>query len=151
MDVRNQIVMSQVMLPHQANVAGNVHGGEIMKFMDMAAGAVAMKYAKGNCVTARVDEIEFHLPIFIGALVTCTASIVYVGTSSMEVFVNVEAEDLEGTSGPQKALSAYFTMVSMGRNGRPQPVKPYTPETEDEQRMYAEVKARKEARSRGGK
>ena len=78
MDVRNQIVMSQVMLPHQANVAGNVHGGEIMKFMDTAAGAVAMKYAKANCVTARVDELEFHLPIFVGALVTCTASIVYV-------------------------------------------------------------------------
>lgn len=55
MDVRNKIVMSQVMLPHQANVAGNVHGGEIMKFMDTAAGAIAMKYSKGNCVTARVD------------------------------------------------------------------------------------------------
>ena len=66
----------------------------------------------------------------------------------MEVFVNVEAEDLEGTSGPQKALSAYFTMVSMGRNGRPQPVKPYTPETEDEKRMYEEVKVRKESRKR---
>ena len=69
MDVRNQIVMSQVMLPHQANVAGNVHGGEIMKFMDMAAGAVAMRYAKGNCVTARVDEIEFHLPIFTNTMI----------------------------------------------------------------------------------
>ena len=55
MDARNQVVMSQVMLPHQANVAGNVHGGEIMKFMDMAAGACAMKYARSNCVTARVD------------------------------------------------------------------------------------------------
>lgn len=151
MDVRNQIVMSQVMLPHQANVAGNVHGGEIMKFMDTAAGAVAMKYAKGNCVTARVDEIEFHLPIFIGALVTCTASIVYVGTSSMEVFVNVEAEDLEADSKPQKALSAYFTMVCMGKNGRPQPVKEYTPETQDEIRMYEEVKKKKEARKQEAK
>lgn len=148
MDVRNQIVMSQVMLPHQANVAGNVHGGEIMKFMDTAAGAVAMRYAKGNCVTARVDEIEFHLPIFIGALVTCTASIVYVGNSSMEVFVNVDSEDLESNGGAQKALSAYFTMVCMGKNGRPQPVKPYVPETEDEIRMYEEVKARKESRKR---
>ena len=79
MDVQHKIVMSQVMLPHQANVAGNVHGGEIMKFMDMAAGAAAMKFSKGNCVTARVDELQFHLPIFVGALVTCTASIVYVG------------------------------------------------------------------------
>ncbi len=64
MDTRYQVVMSQVMLPHQANVAGNVHGGEIMKFMDTAAGAAAMKYARCNCVTARVDELIFHLPIF---------------------------------------------------------------------------------------
>ena len=105
MEVQHKIVMSQVMLPHQANVAGNVHGGEIMKFMDMAAAAVAMKFSKGNCVTARVDELLFHLPIFVGALVTCTASLVYVGRTSMEVLVRVESEDLESHSGPEKALS----------------------------------------------
>lgn len=145
MNIRNQIIMSQVMLPHQANVAGNVHGGEIMKFMDTAAGAIAMKYAKANCVTARVDELEFHLPIFVGALVTCTASIIYVGRTSMEVFVNVEAEDLESNSGPQKALSANFTMVCMGKNGHPQSVPEYTPETEDEIYLYEDAKKRKEA------
>ena len=134
------------MLPHQANVAGNVHGGEIMKFMDTAAGAIAMKYAKANCVTARVDELEFHLPIFVGALVTCTASIIYVGKTSMEVFVYVEAEDLESNSGPQKALSASFTMVCMGKNGRPQNVPKYIPETEDEIRLYEEAKKKKEGR-----
>lgn len=148
MNIRNQIVMSQVMLPHQANVAGNVHGGEIMKFMDTAAGAVAMKYAKGNCVTARVDELEFHLPIFVGALVTCTASIVYVGRTSMEVFVNVEAEDLESNSKPEKALSAYFTMVCMGKNGRPQAVPEYAPETEDEIRLYEDAKAKREKKNK---
>ncbi|MEG1930754.1 MAG: acyl-CoA thioesterase, partial [Anaerovorax sp.] len=70
---RCQITMSQVMLPHLANVAGNVHGGEIMKFMDMTAAAVAMKYSKSNCVTARVDALEFHLPSLGGARVTGTA------------------------------------------------------------------------------
>ena len=143
MEIRNQIVMSQVMLPHQANVAGNVHGGEIMKFMDTAAGAVAMRYARANCVTARVDELEFHLPIFVGALVTCTASIVYVGRSSMEVFVNVESEDLQANSIPQKALSANFTMVCMGKNGRPQSVTEYVPQTDDEIRFYEEIKKKK--------
>ena len=138
-----QIIMSQVMLPHQANVAGNVHGGEIMKFMDTAAGAVAIKYSKSNCVTARVDELVFHLPIFVGALVTCTATVSYVGRTSMEIFVNVEVEDLESSSGPQKALSAYFTMVAMGRNGRPQPVPEFTPETEEEIRLYEEAKTRR--------
>lgn len=148
MNIRNQIVMSQVMLPHQANVAGNVHGGEIMKFMDTAAGAIAMKYAKANCVTARVDELEFHLPIFVGALVTCTASIVYVGHSSMEVLVNVESEDLEANSKPEKALSAYFTMVCMGKNGRPQSVPEYTPETEDEIKLYEVAKAKREKKGK---
>lgn len=138
-----KIIMSQVMLPHQANVAGNVHGGEIMKFMDTTAGAAAMRYSKSNCVTARVDELQFHLPIFVGALVTCTATLVYVGKSSMEVFVNVEVEDLESTNGPEKALSAYFTMVAMGRNGRPQTVPAYTPETEEEIAAYEEAKARR--------
>ncbi len=141
-----KIIMSQVMLPHQANVAGNVHGGEIMKLMDTAAGAVAIKYSKGNCVTARVDELEFHLPIFVGALVTCTATLVYVGKSSMEVFVQVEAEDLESNNGPQIALSAYFTMVAMGRNGRPQTVPPFTPETEEELQRYEEAKVRRAQR-----
>ena len=138
-----QVITSQVMPPHQANQAGNVHGGEIMKLMDTAAGAVAVKYAKSNCVTARVDELQFHLPIFVGALVTCTATVVYVGSSSMEVFVNVEAEDLESSNGPQKALSAYFTMVAMGRNGRPQRVPEYIPATEEELRFFEEAKTRR--------
>lgn len=140
---KGTIIMSQVMLPHQANVAGNVHGGEIMKFMDTAAGAVAIRYARCNCVTARVDELEFHLPIFVGALVTCTATVVYVGRTSMEVFVNVEVEDLESSNGPQKALSAYFTMVAMGRNGRPQSVPAYEPESDEEKRLYEEAKVRR--------
>lgn len=141
-----KIIMSQVMLPHQANVAGNVHGGEIMKLMDTAGGAVAIKYSKGNCVTARVDELEFHLPIFVGALVTCTATLVYVGKTSMEVFVYVEAEDLESNNGPQKALSAYFTFVSVGRNGRPQLVPEFTPTTEEEIRLHEEAKRRRAQR-----
>ena len=147
MDARNQVVMSQVMLPHQANVAGNVHGGEIMKFMDMAAGACAMKYARSNCVTVRVDELVFHIPIFVGALVTCTANIAYVGNTSMDVYVEVYSEDMESGNGPEKALCAHFTMVSMNRANRPQKVPPYTPQTDDEIRMYeaavAKVKARK--------
>ena len=135
-DARNKVVLSQVMLPQQANVAGNVHGGEIMKFMDCAAGAAAMKYARCNCVTARVDELIFHLPIFVGALVTCTAVVDYVGNTSMDVYVRVDSEDIESGRGPEKALCAHFTMVAMGKNGKPQTVPAYTPETEEEKRLY---------------
>lgn len=133
------------MLPSQANVAGNVHGGEIMKLMDTAAGAVARKYARCNVVTARVDELQFHRPIFVGALVTLTATVAYVGRTSMEVVVTVDVEDLESDSEPIQALSAYFTMVALDRNGRPRAVKPLVLETEEEKLLYETVKKRRDA------
>lgn len=144
MDKRTKIVMSQVMLPSQANVAGNVHGGEIMKLMDTAAGAVAKKYARGNVVTARVDELQFHLPVFVGAMVTMTATIAYVGRTSMEVVVTVDVEDLESDTQPIRALSSYFTMVALDKAGKPRPLPSFQPETEEEKELYEEVKRRRE-------
>lgn len=144
MDKRTKLIMSQVMLPSQANVAGNVHGGEIMKLMDTAAGAVAKKYARCNVVTARVDELQFHLPIFVGALVTFTATVAYVGRTSMEVIVTVDVEDLESDTEPSRALSAYFTMVALDKGGRPRPLPPLKLDTEEEIKLYEEIKRRRE-------
>lgn len=145
-----RIVISEVMMPSKANVAGNVHGGEIMKLMDSAAYAAARRYSRSNVVTARVDELEFHLPILIGDLVICTAEIVFVGHSSMEVAVNVEVEVLEQEGKPQKALSAYFTMVALDRNAKPKSVPPLPLDTEiaktafeEGKRRYEEHKAKK--------
>ena len=145
----SQLVISEVMMPSQANVAGNIHGGEIMKLMDSTAYAAARRYARSNVVTARVDELEFHLPIFIGDLVICTAQVVFAGKSSMEVAVNVEVEDLE-CEGRKKALSAYFTMVSLDKKARPNMVPELILETPEEveafgerKRRYEEYKARK--------
>ena len=101
MEITNQLVLSQIMEPSQANAMGNVHGGEIMKLMDSSAAAVCIRYAKANCVTARVDEIDFHLPIMVGDLVTCTASLVYIGQSSLEVYVTVDTEDMKSAAGPR--------------------------------------------------
>ncbi len=143
MDKRTTVLMSQVMMPNQANLAGNVHGGEIMMFMDNVAGAVASKYSRSNVVTARVDEIQFILPIFVGAFVTCTGTIAYVGSTSMEVYVTVDVEDLHSEREPQRALNAFFTMVALDRGGRPQPVKPLVPETEEEKELYAAALARR--------
>ena len=142
---QNKIVISEVMMPSQANPNGNVHGGEIMKIMDSAAYAAARKYARSNVVTARVDELEFHSPILIGDLVTCTAEIVFVGHSSMEVAVNVEVEDLDQEGKPQRALSAYFTMVALDRNSRPKSVPPLILDTEDAKRAFDEGRQRYEA------
>lgn len=148
--VATRIVISEVMMPSKANVAGNVHGGEIIKLMDSAAYAAARRYSRSNVVTARVDELEFHLPILIGDLVICTADIVFVGRTSMEIAVNVEVEDLEHEGKPEKALSAYFTMVALDRNAKPMALSPLplkTPEAraafEEGKRRYEEHKAKK--------
>lgn len=138
-------VMSQVMLPSQANQAGNVHGGEIMKFMDSAAAVVARKHARANVVTARVDELEFHLPIFVGELITCKAHLVFVGTSSMEVSVTVEVEDLMSEQPSKTALTAFFTMVALDRKGRPIPVPCLRLDQPEEKDCFEEGRTRYES------
>ena len=78
-------ILAQLVLPMQANPAGNVHGGDIMTMMDSAAGVAAQKHAHTNVVTARVDELNFKKPVLVGELVTCKAQVIYAGRSSMEV------------------------------------------------------------------
>ncbi|HWR05736.1 acyl-CoA thioesterase [Sporomusa sp.] len=140
----SRLVISEVMMPSQANVAGNIHGGEIMKLMDSTAYAAARRYARSNVVTARVDELEFHLPIFIGDLVICTGQVVFAGKSSMEVAVTVEVEDLE-CEGRKRALSAFFTMVSLDKKGRPNIVPELILDTSEEKTAFEEGKRRYEA------
>ena len=142
---QTKIVISQVMMPSQTNPNGNVHGGEIRKMMDSTAYAAARKYARANVVTARVDELEFHLPILIGDLVTCTAEIVFVGHSSMEIAVNVDVEDLDQEGKPQRALSAYFTMVALDRNSRPKSVPPLILDSDEAKRAFEDGRRRYEA------
>jgi len=90
----SRVVMSQMMSPQDANVAGNVHGGVIMKLIDTAAGVVAIRHARSNVVTASIDRLDFHHPTFVGDLLTLRASLNFVGRTSMEVGVRVETENL---------------------------------------------------------
>ncbi len=136
-ETRSQL--SDMMQPHQANPAGNVHGGEIMKMMDNCAGVVALRHARSNVVTVKVDELIFFKPIFVGQLVTCVGEMVYTGKTSMLIRVTVKTESVkEESSEPQVALTAYFTFVSLGADGRPKPVLPVIPETDEEKRIYDE-------------
>jgi len=139
------LVMSAVMLPHQANPAGNVHGGEIMKMMDNAAYVVAQRHARTNVVTARVDELTFHQPIFVGNLVTCHAYLTYVGKSSLEVSVTVEVENLYSEAPVKCALTAYFTMVALNAGGQPIRVSPLNLLNEEERQRFEEARLRHEA------
>lgn len=138
----SKVTMSVVMMPEQANPHGNIHGGEIIKIMDTAAGVAAHKHARTVVVTAMIDEVKFHLPIRIGNLVTYHAQVIYVGKTSMEVAVTVTVEDLYKDQSTQKALTAFFTMVALDKNGKPQPVPSLEPVTEEDRRLFEEGRKR---------
>ncbi|MDP2728417.1 MAG: acyl-CoA thioesterase [Dehalococcoidia bacterium] len=141
------VIMAQVMLPNQANAVGNVHGGEIMMMMDNASGVVATRHTRANVVTARVESIDFYHPIFVGNLVTVSARLTFVSKHTMEVELEVVAEDL-AAGNQTHALTAYFVMVALDDHGRPQEVYPLIIQSEEEQRRFDEGRRRYEQRKR---
>ena len=140
-----RVEMAQVMFPVDANMAGNVHGGTIMKLIDTAGGIAAVRHCRTNVVTASMDRLDFHQPVFIGELVVLRASINYTGKTSMEVGVRVDAENLM-TGDVRHTNSAYLTMVALDENRKPTPVPEIIPETEDDVRRFEEGKLRAERR-----
>lgn len=143
----SSILLAQVMNPQDANPAGNVHGGVIMKLIDTAAGAAAVQHSRSNCVTASVDRLDFHHPVFIGDLVTLKAGVTYTGKSSMEVGVRVESQNLL-TGDIRHTVSAYMTFVALDKNGKPIAIPPLILETPEEQRRNREAQSRRETRLR---
>jgi len=139
------VTLSQLLMPQDANVAGNVHGGVIMKHIDNAAGVVAARHARGNVVTASIDRLDFHYPAFIGDLLTLKASINVVGKTSMEIGVRVETENLR-TGEHFHTASAYLTFVALDQSGRPQELPPLIVEGEDQARREAEARDRRRSR-----
>lgn len=139
------VIMAEIMNPKDCNVAGNIHGGVIMKMIDTAAGAVAMRHARANAVTASIDRLDFHSPVFPGDIVTCKASANYVGKTSMEIGVRVETENLM-TGEVRHTATAYLTFVALDPAGKPIILPPFIPETEDDKRRNQAAIVRREAR-----
>ena len=138
----SQVTLVQLMEVTDANVAGNVHGGTIMKLVDTAAALAAIRHAGGLCVTVAVDELSFLEPVHIGEVVTLRASVNDVGTTSLECGVRVEAEN-PVTGRKVHASSAYLVFVAIDEEGHPRPVAPLLAETEEEQRRQREAKLRR--------
>ncbi len=139
------VLTAQLMSPQDANIAGNVHGGIIMKLIDDAGGAVAYRHARSNVVTVSIDRLSFHHPVFVGDLVTFKASINMAGTSSMDVGVRVEAENLM-TGEVRHTASAYLTYVALDADLRPKAVAPLIFETEEQERRSRQALARRKIR-----
>jgi uncharacterized protein (TIGR00369 family) len=138
----------QLMTPQDANPAGNVQGGVIMRLVDEAGAIVAYRHARSNIVTASVDRIDFLHPVYIGDVVTFKASLNLVGRASMEVEVHVASEN-PLTGEIQHTASAFLTYAALDENGRPTQVPPLILDTEEGKRRNSEAQARREARLRG--
>jgi uncharacterized protein (TIGR00369 family) len=141
----SRATLTQMMEVTDANVAGNVHGGVVMRLVDTAAALAAIRHAGGLAVTVSLDEMSFLEPVHIGDVVTLHASVNDVGTTSMECGVRVEAEN--PISGRHvHAATAYLVFVAIDDEGHPRPVPPLTAESEIEQRRQREAKLRRQTR-----
>jgi uncharacterized protein (TIGR00369 family) len=129
------------MQPQHANSLGNVHGGWIMKLVDEAGALVCMRHAQRRVVTVAVDQMIFRQPIRIGDLVTLTAEVSYVGSTSMEAEVQVVAED-PVTGDQTHTNTAYLVYVALDKEGNPVPVPSLLPETEAQRERMEAGRAR---------
>jgi acyl-CoA hydrolase len=136
---------SQLMMPQHSNNLNNVFGGVILAMMDTAAAVSAIRHARASCVTVSVDRVDFREPIHVGELVIMKCSVNYVGRTSMEVGVRVEAEHLL-TGVRRHTNSCYLTYVAIDRDGHPIPVPSLRLETEQEIRRNAAAKERRRRR-----
>jgi acyl-CoA hydrolase len=133
------------MFPSDANPAGNVFGGEILKHIDMVAGIVAQRHSQSNAVTISMDSVNFLKPVFVGNVLSLNARINYVHNSSMEIEVKAEAEDI--ITGIRTITgSAFVTFVSLDKNGKPTPVPKLALKTDDDRRKFEEGKIRMDTR-----
>lgn len=145
---KHTLSMSVLMTPDKANFSGNVHGGDILKYLDQVAYACASRYCGHYVVTMSVDQVLFKHAIPVGSLVTFLASVNYTGRTSMEVGIKVIAEDI------QKGIathtnSCFFTMVAIGDDKKPIPVPPLNPQSEVEKRRFRDGAHRRELRLHG--
>lgn len=136
---------SQLMMPQDANNMGHVFGGVVLSMMDKTAAIAALRHCRNSVVTASIDRVDFREPIHLGDLLVMKASVNFVGRTSMEVGVRVEAEDLL-TGNRRHTNSCYLTFVAVDRNGRPVEVPALKPETPTELRRYKAAEARRRRR-----
>lgn len=139
--------MTELVTPGMANFSGNMHGGELLKLLDKVAYTCAMRYSGHYAVTLSVDNVLFKQPIHIGELVTCLATVNYVGRTSMEIGMKVIAEDIKAKT-VRHTHTCYFTMVAMDENNNPTPLPVL--ELKDDMQVRRRNKAlkRREARQR---
>lgn len=141
----SQITMTEIVLPNDTNVFGNLMGGRLMYWMDIAAAICASKHSTSQVVTASVDNITFENPIELGNVVHIEAKLSRSFHSSMEVHLNVWGENLR-TRVKYKSNEAYYTFVALDENRKPVSVPELIPSTEEERLIYEGALRRRQLR-----
>jgi acyl-CoA hydrolase len=139
------VIMTELVLPNDTNNFGNLMGGRLMYWMDIAAALAAMKHCAAPVVTASVDNISFENSIKIGNVVHIEAKVTRAFNSSMEVHMNVWGEDAIQQY-KYKSNEAYYTFVALDPNGKPRPINKLLPQTEDEIKLYEGALRRRQVR-----
>jgi uncharacterized protein (TIGR00369 family) len=134
-------ILATLAEPAHANPMGNVHGGHIMKLVDQAAAAAAIRHAGRLCVTASIDRLDFLHPVRIGDIIELRSAVNFTHTTSMEVGVHIDAENL-ATGKRNHVASAYLIFVALDENGRPAHVPPVLPESQSEKLRYQQAALR---------
>jgi acyl-CoA hydrolase len=132
-------------IPSDANFMGNVFGGVLLNEVDRVAYVSARRHAQKDCVTASFDRVDFIAPVHVGELIEFTSQLTYVGTTSMEIWVQIHAQDLNDRT-RRLVGNAYVTMVAMDRDGHPSPVPSLALASDEERQRFEEGKRRMEAR-----
>jgi len=136
--------LTTVVMPHMQNVRGDLFGGHLMSLVDQAAAVVAIRHSGGPAVTASIDRVDFRERIPVGALVTCAATLDYVGNSSMDVTVEVYSEDV--ASGERRHThTAHVVFVAIDPDGKPRRVPRLVPETPEEHERYERARQHRES------
>ncbi|MEO6488590.1 MAG: acyl-CoA thioesterase [Ferruginibacter sp.] len=139
------VIMTEIVLPNDTNNFGNLMGGRLMYWMDIAAALAAMKHCAAPVVTASVDNISFETPIRIGNVVHIQATVTRAFNSSMEVHLNVWGEDAMQQY-KYKSNEAYYTFVALDPIGKPRAVNKVIPETAEENKLFEGALRRRQLR-----
>ena len=141
----SRVTMTELVLPNDTNTLNNLMGGRLMHWMDIVSAIAAQKHSNRIVVTASVDNVSFSRPIQLGNVVTLHAQVTRSFSSSMEVFIEVTAEDIPGNK-KVESNSAFFTFVAVDQSGRPIDVPAVEPETEKEKELYEGALHRRQLR-----
>lgn len=141
----SSVIMTEIVLPSDANALGTIFGGKIMSWIDIAGAIAAGRHARRTVVTASIDALHFVAPVKVGHVVHIRALVNFAGRTSMEVGVRVDSENpISGET--THTATAYTTFVALDDHGRPTVIPPIVPETPDEKRRFEDAKKRRAAR-----